>query len=174
MSLSPGPSPGISGVSDGFLHLVSDWLVPGAASTRPWSSHLWRKEKPNSGGHTAGRGKWQGGPYRVEHWGGVVSSWGFWVGGRNTATLTWCGAGSGRWGRRCSGSALFYRAHRCYQPLQLHLARKARPARMSGQKEPLAQLCASFTPTGWPLFVHPAHSASSTFPHLPLAQFPQG
>lgn len=55
--LSPGPSPGISGVSDGFLQLVSVWLVPGAASTRPWSSHLWRKERPNSGGHTAGSGK---------------------------------------------------------------------------------------------------------------------
>lgn len=55
------PSPAISGGSGGILQLVSDWLVPGFASTRPWSSHLWRKGRPDSRGHTAGGGKWQGG-----------------------------------------------------------------------------------------------------------------
>lgn len=79
---TPGPLPGISGISGGFLQLVSDWAVPGTASTRPWSSHLWRKERPNSRGHAAGSGKRQGGSYRVEHGGQVVSSWGFWEGGR--------------------------------------------------------------------------------------------
>lgn len=43
MPLSPGPSPGISGASGSFLQLVSDLAVPGSLSTRPWSSHLWRK-----------------------------------------------------------------------------------------------------------------------------------
>lgn len=36
---------------------MSDWAVPGAASTRPWSSHLWRKERPDSRGHAAASGK---------------------------------------------------------------------------------------------------------------------
>lgn len=81
MSPTPGPSPGISGVSIGFLQLVSVVVVPGTTSTRPWSSHLWRKERPNSRGHTTGRGKWQGGFYRVEHggWGcqqlGLLGGW---------------------------------------------------------------------------------------------------
>lgn len=38
----------------------------------------------------------------------VVSSWDFWDGG---GALTSCGAGSGPWGRRYSGSALPYREH---------------------------------------------------------------
>lgn len=121
---TPRPSPGISGVSGGFLQLVSVWAVPGAASTRPWSSHLWRKERPNSRGHAVGSAKWQGGSCRVEPGGAVVNSWGFWEGERNMGTLTWCGAGRGRWGRTCSGSALPYRAHSGDLSPQPHLARE--------------------------------------------------
>lgn len=39
-----GPQPRLSPGSDGFLQMVSELALPGATSTRPWVSHLWRKQ----------------------------------------------------------------------------------------------------------------------------------
>lgn len=78
---APGPSPGISGCCGGFLQLLSDWAVPGTASTRPRSSHLQREERPDSGGHRAG--------------GGTVSPWVRASGGQQLGLLGGQGCGVG-------------------------------------------------------------------------------